>query len=120
MAAAEAALAVLEQEPERVGRLRDNVAFFVAELAKRGLAVKTDSAIVPIPVGDERRALAASAALQERGFLIPAIRYPTVAKGQARLRAAVMSAHTKEQLASAAEAIAANHPDGVCPRGTSM
>ena len=117
MAAAEAALAVLEQEPERVGRLRDNVAFFVAELAKRGLAVKTDSAIVPIPVGDERRALAASAALQERGFLIPAIRYPTVAKGQARLRAAVMSAHTKEQLASAAEAIAANHPDGVCPRG---
>ena len=65
-----------------------------------------DAAIVPIVVGDERRALAASAALEERGFLVPAIRYPTVARGSARLRVAVMSAHTPEQLRAAAEALA--------------
>ena len=105
-AAADAALAVLEAEPGRVAELRRKTAFFTAALAARGIAVKTESAIVPIPVGDARRAVAASARLLERGFLIPAIRYPTVAKGAARLRAAVMASHTEDTLARAAEAIA--------------
>ena len=106
MAAADAALTILEQEPGRVERLRRNAAFFVAELAKHGIAVRTDSAIVPVPVGDERRALEASARLREKGFLIPAIRYPTVARGSARLRCALMSSHTEADLSSAARAIA--------------
>ena len=106
MAAADAALTVLEQEPERVARLRRNTELFVAELAKRGIAVRTDSAIVPVPVGDERRALEASARLREKGFLIPAIRYPTVARGSARLRCALMSAHTESELIAAAKAVA--------------
>ena len=105
-AAADAALAVLEAEPGRVAELRRKTAFFTAALAARGIVVKTESAIVPIPVGDARRAVAASARLLERGFLIPAIRYPTVAKGAARLRAAVMASHTEDALARAAEAIA--------------
>lgn len=103
MAAADAALTVLEQEPERVQRLHRNVAFFLSELAARGISVKTDSAIVPIPVGDERKAVQAAEYLLENGFLIPAIRYPTVARGTARLRAAVMSAHTEDDLRRAAE-----------------
>ena len=106
VAAADAALSVLEAEPDRVERLRGNVAFFTDELARGGVSAKTPSAIVPIPVGDEQRALEASAGLEAEGFLIPAIRYPTVAKGSARLRAAVMSAHTREQLSAAARAIA--------------
>ena len=105
-AAADAALAVLEAEPGRVAELRRKTAFFTAALAARGIVVKTESAIVPIPVGDARRAVAASARLLERGFLVPAIRYPTVAKGAARLRAAVMASHTEDTLARAAEAIA--------------
>ena len=48
----------------------------------------------------------AAEALLREGFLVSAIRYPTVARGAARLRVAVMSAHTKEQLAAAAAAIA--------------
>lgn len=103
MAAADAALTVLEQEPERVQQLHRNVAFFLSELAARGIQVKTDSAIVPIPVGDEQAAVEAARSLQEHGFLIPAIRYPTVARGTARLRAAVMSAHTEDDLRRAAE-----------------
>jgi 6-carboxyhexanoate--CoA ligase len=106
MAAASAALAVLREEPWRVSRLRENVAFFVAELARRGISAAADSAIVPVVVGDERRALAASAELERRGFLVPAIRYPTVARGAARLRVALMSAHTEAQLSAAAEAVA--------------
>ena len=106
VAAAEAALSVLEAEPGRVAALRRKVAHFVAELAARGIDVKTDSAIVPIVVGDERKAVAASAALLAQGFLVSAIRYPTVAKGAARLRAAVMSSHTESDLTRAAQAIA--------------
>ncbi|MDO5317741.1 MAG: 8-amino-7-oxononanoate synthase [bacterium] len=104
--AATAALEVLEAEPERVARLRENVALFVAELAKHGVETRSESAIVPILVGDEKAALAASAALETQGILVPAIRYPTVARGAARLRVALMSAHEPDQLCRAAAAIA--------------
>ena len=105
MVAALAALEVLVAEPERVARLRENVAFFVAELARHGISVRGETSIVPIVVGDEKKALAASAALEELGFLVPAIRYPTVARGAARLRVALMSAHTQEQLCAAAASL---------------
>ena len=106
MAAALAALDILIAEPERVARLRENVALFVSELARRGVSARGETPIVPIVVGDEKKDLDASAALEARGFLVPAIRYPTVARGAARLRVAIMSAHTPEQLRSAAAAIA--------------
>jgi 8-amino-7-oxononanoate synthase len=51
------------------------------------------SAIVPLIVGSEERALAIAAALRSRSFLIPAIRYPTVARGRARLRVTLTAAH---------------------------
>ena len=106
MAAADAALSVLESQPWRVAALRENVRFFISELVRHGIDARTDSAIVPIRIGDERLALQASAELLERGFLIPAIRYPTVKRGEARLRVALMSAHGKDTLARAAECIA--------------
>ena len=106
VAAADAALSILETEPARVTRLRENVAMFVEALAQHGIAVQTDSAIVPIPVGDERLAVAAADELLRRGFLIPAIRYPTVAHGTARLRVAIMSAHAPDMLRQAAAALA--------------
>lgn len=106
MAAALAALEVLVSEPDRVARLRANVELFVSELSRRGVSARGETPIVPILAGDEKKALDASAALEKRGFLIPAIRYPTVARGAARLRVAIMSAHTPEQLRSAAAAVA--------------
>ncbi|MBQ9725997.1 MAG: 8-amino-7-oxononanoate synthase [Kiritimatiellae bacterium] len=106
MAAADAALAALEAEPERAAAARGNAAFLVAELAARGVAAATQSAIVPIPVGDEAAAVRASERLLAEGVWVPAIRYPTVARGAARLRASVMSSHTREDLAFAAGAIA--------------
>ena len=63
------------------------------------------SPIIPLVLGDERRALAASAALLERGLLVPAIRPPTVAPGTSRLRIALSAAHTDHQVALLAEAL---------------
>ncbi len=105
MAAADAALTLLERDPSRVAQLQENIRFFLAELKKRGIDASSQSAIVPIMIGDEVRAMAIADALLKRGILIPAIRYPTVAHGAARLRATVMSAHTHEQLTAVADAI---------------
>jgi 7-keto-8-aminopelargonate synthetase-like enzyme len=61
-------------------------------------------AIIPLMAGSEERALRAAAALRSRGIFIPAIRYPTVARGQARLRLTLTAAHTSadvEQLLDA-------------------
>jgi 8-amino-7-oxononanoate synthase len=57
------------------------------------------SAIIPILIGDETKAVEAAAALRDRGIFIPAIRYPTVARGQARLRLTLSAAHTQADLA---------------------
>ena len=43
--------------------------------------------------------------LEKEGFLVSAIRYPTVAKGSARLRFAIMSSHTREVLSAAASVL---------------
>ena len=51
------------------------------------------SAIIPIMIGDEARALRIAAALRDQGIYIPAIRYPTVGHGQARLRVTLSAAH---------------------------
>ncbi len=56
------------------------------------------SAIVPWIIGDELNAMEMSSRLREAGFLIPAIRYPTVARGSARLRVTMSADHTKEQI----------------------
>ena len=105
-AAANANLKYIDAHPERVQTLQDNVKYFCDALRSAGFQIPpTASAIVPIIIGDEARALEISATLQKRGILIPAIRYPTVAKGQARLRASLMATHTREQLQTAAAAI---------------
>jgi 7-keto-8-aminopelargonate synthetase-like enzyme len=56
------------------------------------------AAIFPLVIGDEAAALHASEALLDEGFLIPAIRYPTVARGTARLRLTLSAAHEPFQI----------------------
>ncbi len=69
---------------------------------KAGVA---NSAIFPWTVGDEQAAIDLASALQSEGFLVPAIRYPTVAKGSARLRITVTASHGENQIRSLCEAI---------------
>jgi 8-amino-7-oxononanoate synthase len=64
------------------------------------------SAIFPWLVGNEQSAVDLALALRHEGFFVPAIRYPTVAKGSARLRITVTTAHTEDQIRSLGEALA--------------
>ena len=56
-------------------------------------------AIIPIHVGAEARAVEVAARLRELGVFVPAIRYPTVARGRARLRLSLTAAHSAADLA---------------------
>ena len=56
------------------------------------------SAIIPILIGEEGKAVEAASALRDQGIFIPPIRYPTVARGQARLRLTLSAAHTQADL----------------------
>jgi 8-amino-7-oxononanoate synthase len=62
--------------------------------------------IVPVPLGSEARALAASATLAERGIFVPAIRPPTVPVGSARLRITLSAAHEDDDLNALVAALA--------------
>jgi len=63
------------------------------------------SPIVPVVIGDEDAAVAASEALLAQGLLVPAIRPPTVAPGTSRLRVALSAAHTDDQVAALVAAL---------------
>lgn len=63
------------------------------------------SAIIPIIVGAEAAAMAAGGDLLASGFLVPAIRYPTVARGAARLRVTLSASHSDEDVGSLAEVL---------------
>ena len=61
------------------------------------------SAIVPIILGPVEAAVEASQLLAEKGFFVPAIRYPTVARDAARLRVTLSARHTTKQISALCE-----------------
>jgi len=63
------------------------------------------SAIQPLIVGDETQALEMAGQLRQRKFFVPAIRYPTVARGSARLRVTLSAAHTRDEVAALTAAL---------------
>ena len=63
------------------------------------------SAIIPIITGDEQRAVQAAADLRQQNIFVPAIRYPTVARSQARLRVTLTAAHTTDEVRQLAAAL---------------
>ena len=80
------------------------------------LARKYDAPIVPIHVGDAAKAFEFSNKLFEAGVFAPAVGYPTVAEGKARLRAIVSAGHKNEQLVKAADILAeVAKPLGILP-----
>lgn len=105
LAAALKAIEVLEAEPQRAQNLQHNVEFFLNALHAEGVEAYSPTAIIPIIIGDEATALKVADELLAHGVLAPAIRYPTVAKGTARLRIALMATHTEEELAKTAKLI---------------
>ena len=105
-AAALKALEILQSEPERVVTLRRNVRYFLNRLKENGVTAQTESAIIPVLVGDEEKAMRLASNLLNDGIYVSAIRYPTVKRGSARLRLTIASAHSYECLDYAAQCIA--------------
>ena len=108
-AACQAAFALLDSaEGEKlVKKLWANTKFFKRELKKRGFQFQTsETPILPIHVGDAAKAFDFSRKLFDAGVFAPAVGYPTVAEGKARLRAIVSAAHKREHLLKAANTLA--------------
>jgi glycine C-acetyltransferase len=109
-AACQAAFTLLDSpEGERlVEKLWANTKFFKRELKKRGFQFQvSETPIVPIHVGDAPKAFAFSKQLFEAGVFAPAVGFPTVAEGKARLRAIVSATHKRDELLRAADTLAA-------------
>ncbi len=99
-AVAHAAVAALDlvrsPEGERLrGELAERIGLFRSEFGGPDLS---ETAIQPVMSGRSEAALAASASLEAAGMLVPAIRYPTVPRGKARLRVSLSAAHTAEDV----------------------
>ena len=92
----------IAQSPEG-GRLRECLWKNIRNLAVELQAPKPESAIIPHILGPENAATSASTELLQKGFLVAAIRFPTVAKGAARLRFTVTSLHHPDQIRSLGE-----------------
>jgi 8-amino-7-oxononanoate synthase len=106
VAAAIAALDLIEREPAYVAEpLRK------ARLFTRALNLpEAQSAIVPVIIGETEAALAASDLLRDEGFLVVAIRPPTVPAGTARLRFAFTAQHPDAEIERLAELVRARVP----------
>ncbi len=107
-AAAEAALGVMQAEPERVERLRRNGNLFLATARKLGLdpGFSLGLAVIPIIVGDSLKAVTLSDRLFKRGINVQPIIHPAVPERGARLRFFLTSEHTPEQITDTVTAVA--------------
>jgi 7-keto-8-aminopelargonate synthetase-like enzyme len=105
-ACAAAALAAVEFMMSPAGEkrrqtLRANLAHFASEMPELfNGARKVQSAIIPVVLGRAEAALEAAQLLADKGFLVPAIRYPTVARDAARLRVTISARHTSRQISA--------------------
>ena len=107
IAAASRASLRIVQSPEGDAlrtRLQENLSLFAGAMK----AKLPQSAIMPLILGGEERALSEAARLQEAGFFVPAIRYPTVPRKTARLRITLSATQSHEQIRRLAEAIQEN------------
>lgn len=83
-------------------QLFSNIDYFKQLIVGRDFPINTTfrTPILPMIIGNEKRTIQISRELFKKGFFIPPVIWPAVAKGQARLRITLMSDHTKEQIES--------------------
>ena len=99
-----AGLDLLEREPERVGQLRNNVAYLAQGLRNLGLDADSDSAVIPIMVPRDMHLRKATCAFHDRDIFLNAIEWPAVPASSQRFRISVISTHTREDLDRVIEA----------------
>ena len=98
------ALEIVENEPDRRARIKENTLYFREKMNQLGFTLKGEShPITPVMLGDAEIAQKMSAALLEKGLYAVGFFYPVVPKGQARIRLQLTSEHSKKQLDKAIE-----------------
>jgi 8-amino-7-oxononanoate synthase len=98
-AAAGAALRIIQTQPQRRRHLLEIAENLRGRLQSAGFDTgDSASQIIPIPLGSPAEALRISRRLLEAGFLVPAIRPPTVPRGGSRLRVSLCATHTADDL----------------------
>ena len=104
-AAAKASFEIIEAEPERVKKLRDNTDYFIQGLLKCGFStLNLQTPIVPIITGDDERALVMAKNLQNEGVFVLPVLSPAVPPGSSRIRATITAGHSFDQLEFAIKA----------------
>jgi glycine C-acetyltransferase len=107
VAACIAAVDVLENEPQLIARLWENTRYFKEQMRALGFDLgRSETPITPVMCGEAPTAMQLSDMLMERGVFAQGIGFPTVPRGQARVRTIVTATHTREQLDRALEAFA--------------
>jgi len=105
-AASRASLRIVVEETWRREKLNALISQFKSQCADNAIPrMLSDTAIQPILVGDDIRALNLSHLLHEQGFWVSAIRPPTVPEGQSRLRVTLSAEHTAEQVSQLVAAL---------------
>ncbi len=98
-AAAAEAFRMIDTVPSIRQKLWENVRFLSQGLREIGAPVPDfESPIIPVILGDEETTVRAGKQLIDAGFFAPAVRYPTVPKGKARLRITVSASHEQTQI----------------------
>jgi glycine C-acetyltransferase len=98
-AAAKTAFEVMGEETWRVEKLRKNTAFFLKTLKDRGFdTLRSQTPIVPIIIGEERKALEMTHLAKEKGIFIVPILPPAVEPNTARIRATVTAGHSLQEI----------------------
>ncbi|HST60754.1 MAG TPA: 8-amino-7-oxononanoate synthase, partial [Longimicrobium sp.] len=111
-AAALEALRIVQDEPWRRARVLDHARMLREGLAARGHATagEADGHIVPVLTGNAEATMRIGHALRERGYLVGAVRPPTVPPGGSRLRITLSAAHTAEQIGGLLDALRTELP----------
>jgi len=122
VAAAEAALELLVEEPDRVDALARNADALREALTEEGFSpTGSTTQIVPLVIGEAGLAMRVAARAIEGGVFAQAIRPPTVPEGTSRLRLAVMATHAEAELREAARTIGrAAREAGFVPAGAAL
>ncbi len=102
MAAACAALDVIQDEPQRCKQLWENCRFMHSELKRLGFRVSDEpSPIIPVIIGSMEAMQQMTLELHRNNICINSVIFPAVAKGSERLRISLTANHTREQLVEA-------------------
>lgn len=101
-----ASLEVIEEEPQLREALWNNIRYFKESLLNLGFNLgESQTAIFPIIIGDDFKVKDMCRRLHEMNIYVNPVVYPAVPKKSARIRMSIMSAHTKEHLDKALNAL---------------